>query len=85
MQKREPQICVIREQAMRDAYTPCPLCGAAMEQCDYSPLYGYSWIHPKAETTAICENSGKLVFSKNKPIQGGTMTREEYQEKEEKE
>jgi endogenous inhibitor of DNA gyrase (YacG/DUF329 family) len=60
--------------AMRDVSTPCPLCGAAMEQCDYSPLYGYSWIHPKAATTAICENSGKLVFSKNKPIQGGTMT-----------
>jgi hypothetical protein len=48
---------------MRDVSTPCPLCGAAMEQCDYSPLYGYSWLHPKSETTAICENSGKLVFS----------------------
>lgn len=52
---------------MRDVSTPCPLCGAAMEQCDYSPLYGYSWIHPKSETTAICENSGKLVFSGNYP------------------
>jgi hypothetical protein len=59
---------------MRDVSTPCPLCGAAMEQCDYSPLYGYSWIHPKSETTAICEYSGKLVFSGNYPIQGGTMT-----------
>jgi endogenous inhibitor of DNA gyrase (YacG/DUF329 family) len=73
MQKREPQICVM-EEAMRDVSTPCPLCGAAMKQCDYSPLYGYSWLHPKAETTAICEHSGKLVFSGNDPIQGGTMT-----------
>jgi hypothetical protein len=55
---------------MRDVSTPCPLCGAAMEQCDYSPLYGYSWIHPKSETTAICEHSGKLVFSGNDPGDG---------------
>ena len=47
---------------MRDINKICPKCGAAMECCDYSPLYGYSWYHPKSETTAVCQFSDTLVF-----------------------
>lgn len=58
---------------MRDLNLPCPKCGAPMEACDYSPIYGYSWYHPKSETTALCEYSDSLCYS------GKTMPKDDKQ------
>jgi hypothetical protein len=33
-----------------------------MDVCDYSPTYGYSWFHPKSETSALCKYSEKLIW-----------------------
>lgn len=43
----------------------CPICGIDMEPCDYSPLYGYSWVHPKTEND--CKHKdGTLLFGGHK-------------------
>jgi hypothetical protein len=47
---------------MRERMRVCPLCGYPMDACDYSPIYGYSWFHPKSETSALCKYSEKLIW-----------------------
>lgn len=47
---------------MRGRMRICPLCGYPMDACDYSPIYGHSWFHPKSETSALCKYSEKIVW-----------------------
>lgn len=37
----------------------CPFCGATMEKCDESPIYGQSMLHPP---DCECWLSGNLIF-----------------------
>lgn len=39
--------------------TACPRCNTTLLRCDYSPLYGNSWLHPEDDS---CEWGGKLIF-----------------------
>jgi hypothetical protein len=43
----------------RMAVTVCPICNMSLLRCDYSPLYGNSWLHPEDD---LCEWGGKLIF-----------------------
>ena len=39
----------------------CSICGIDMEPCDYSPLYGYSWVHPRTDNDCKYKD-GTLLF-----------------------
>ena len=57
----------------------CPICGIDMEPCDYSPLYGYSWVHPKTEND--CKHKdGTLLFGNTKINDKGEHNESEYQD-----
>jgi len=35
----------------------CPHCHTPMEPCDYSPIYGHNWYHPRHETCQYSESN----------------------------
>lgn len=37
------------EDSSRMVMAECPFCGATMEQCDESPIYGQTALHPEAD------------------------------------
>lgn len=47
------------QEEKRMTVTVCPICNMSLLRCDYSPLYGNSWLHPEDD---LCEWGGKLIF-----------------------
>lgn len=43
---------------MPNELKPCPFCGASLERCDDSPIYGQSAMHPEAD----CMFSNNMLF-----------------------
>ena len=46
---------------MPNELLPCPFCGASLERCDDSPIYGQSAMHPEAD----CMFSNNMLFHKD--------------------
>lgn len=65
---------------MKDSNIPCPHCGEQMNECDYSPLYGASWIHPKSTSRQLCEWSEKLIFECHIKSFKDSMKAEEHED-----
>lgn len=61
-----------RRNTMTTPPRKCPICGIDMEPCDYSPLYGYSWVHPKTENDCKYKD-GTLLFGGHKNINTGMV------------